>query len=307
MNASTLNRTATRTITPMFRFLVFLLASVISASAASAQSSLPVIRGLIVDAATSTPLTGATVSVVGQRPQSVTGADGRFDIAAPAGTQVVLITRDGYAPLTLDVVVDAATGATLDVQMPRQVSVTEGLTVVGRVNDYVDTSAGAARTSAALIDVPQAIVVLPARLIEDIGALDTKDLYKFMSGVSDSPYSSTVVRGFTQREVLVNGSRGNPYGSLEGDVNNSGFSTSQFRLSNLERIEVLKGPSSVLYGAAEPGGVINYVTKKPKDRLATRLMVGTGQFSQALTEAENRSAQPVAHPAGACGTLFRRS
>jgi iron complex outermembrane receptor protein len=263
-----------------------LLSAVFTASTAFAQPSLPLVRGTIVDAATSTPVAGATVSIVGQRPLVVTGTDGRFEIAAPAGTQVVLMTRDGYAPLTLDVTVDAARGATLDVEMPRQVSVTEGLTVVGRVNDYVDTSAGAARTSAALIDVPQAIVVLPARLIEDIGALDTKDLYKFMSGVSDSPYSSTVVRGFTQREVLVNGSRGNPYGSLEGDVNNSGFSTSQFRLSNLERIEVLKGPSSVLYGAAEPGGVINYVTKKPKDRLATRVMVGAGQFSQALTEAE---------------------
>ncbi len=275
-----------RRMAGMLRIVVLLLVSVFSAVSASAQATAPLIRGVIVDAATSTPVAGATVSVVGERAQVVSAPDGRFEISAPTGPQVVLITRDGYAPLTLDVVVDAARGATLDVQMPRQVSVTEGLTVVGRVNDYVDTSAGAARTSAALIDVPQSIVVLPARLIEDIGALDTKDLYKFMSGVSDSPYSSTVVRGFIQREVLVNGTRGNPYGSLEGDVNNAGFSTSQFRLSNLERIEVLKGPSSVLYGAAEPGGVINYVTKKPKDRLQTRVMVGSGQFSQALGEAE---------------------
>jgi len=165
----------------------------------------------------------------------------------------------------------------LEVRLPKAVTVAEELVVVGRLSDYVDTSAGAARTSAALIDIPQAIVVLPARLIADIGALDTKDLYKFISGV-----------------------KGNPCGSFEGDVNNSGFSTSQFRLSNLERVEVLKGPSSVLYGSGEPGGIINHVTKKPRDTFAATATVGTGQYGQALVEGE------VTGPANASKTLLYR-
>ncbi len=245
------------------------------------------VTGRVIDDVAATPIAGAQVSVTGRAGEVRTDADGRFTLAGvAAGTQTVLVTRDGYAPLTEAVAVADGQTATLEFRLPRQISFTEGLTVVGRISDYVDTSASAARTSAALLDIPQAIVVLPARLIEDIGALDTKDLYRFMSGVQDSPYSSTVVRGFTQREVLVNGAKGNPYGSLEGDVNNTGFSTSQFRLSNLERVEVLKGPASVLFGSAEPGGIINYVTKKPKERLESRVMVGTGQFAQALAEAE---------------------
>lgn len=245
------------------------------------------VTGRVLDEATGTPISGAQVSVTGRAGEVATATDGSFELRGIApGEQTVLVTRDGYVPLTQAVQLGSAPPPALEFRLPRQVTFTEALTVVAEISDYTDTSASATRTSAALIDIPQAIVVLPARLIEDIGALDTKDLYRFMSGVSDSPYSSTVVRGFTQREVLVNGIKGNPYGSLDGDINNAGFSTSQFRLSNLERVEVLKGPPSVLYGSGEPGGIINYVTKKPKERRESRVMLGTGQYSQALFEGE---------------------
>jgi len=259
------------------------------------------VAGRVVADDTGSAVAGAIVVLIDRQDETRTAADGRFTIGnVSPGTHTIVISRTGYTTLTQELIVTAGQTMTVEVRMPRQIAVAEELTVVGRLSDYVDTSAGAAKTSAALIDVPQAIVVLPARLIQDIGALDTKDLYKFISGVSDSPYSSTVVRGFTQREVLVNGVKGNPYGSFEGDVNNSGFSTSQFRLSNLERVEVLKGPSSVLYGSGEPGGIINYVTKKPRDRFAANATFGTGQYGQAMAEAE------VTGPANDAKTLLYR-
>lgn len=263
------------------------------------------IAGTVTDAASGAALADAQVSVTGVPVEVRSGPDGGFLIDhVPSGVRTVLATRDGYTPLSQSVDVAGGQRTTVDFSMPAQVSVVEHLRVVGRISNYIDTTASAARSSAALIDIPQAIVVLPARLIEDIGALDTKDLYKFMSGVSDSPYSSTVVRGFTQREVLVNGTKGNPYGSFDGDVNNSGFSTSQFRLSNLDRVEVLKGPSSVLFGSGEPGGIINYVTKKPKERRETRVMVGTGQYAQALFEAEATGPLNTARSVLARGAVF---
>lgn len=242
------------------------------------------------------------MSIVGRAGELTTGRDGDFTFdSVTSGTHTVLVTHDGFSPLSQSIEVPVVGRAMLEVVLPRQVSITEGLTVVGRISDYVDTAAAATRTSAPLMDIPQAIVVLPARLIADIGALDTKDLYKFMSGVADSPYSSTVVRGFTQREVLVNGAKGNPYGSFDGDVNNTGFSTSQFRLSNLERVEVLKGPASALYGSGEPGGIINYITKKPKDRFDARITTGTGTFAQRLFEGD------VSGPLNASRTFLARA
>lgn len=247
------------------------------------------------------PVAGARVSVAGTTREVTTGADGRFVLTGvPVGSATVVVTREGYAPLSQPITVAAGQSVTLDVQLPAAPSVSEQLTVVGRLSDYVESTSSAARTSAPLLDVPQAIEVLPSRLLSDIGAVDTKDLYKFMSGVSDSPYSMVVVRGFSQREVLVNGVRGNPYGSLEGDANESGFSTSQFRLSNIDHVEVLKGPASVLYGSSEPGGVFNYVTKKPRDVFEANATVGTGQYDQALGEVD------VTGPVNASHTLLYR-
>ena len=279
---------------------LMLAALAASANPAAAQERATV-AGQVLAEDTGEPLRGALVTLSGVAESAGSGTDGRFTISEVSpGLHLLVVSRDGFAASSQEVTVIASEPTTVEVRLPRQVSIAEELTVVGRLSDYIDTSAGAARTSAPLIDVPQAIVVLPARLIEDIGALDTKDLYKFISGVSDSPYSSTVVRGFTQREVLVNGVKGNPYGSFDGDVNNGGFSTSQFRLSNLERVEVLKGPSSVLYGSGEPGGIINYVTKKPRDVFGAQATVGTGTYGQALAEAE------ITGPANASRTLLYR-
>jgi len=272
----------------------------LSGGGGSAQSS-GTSRGQVTADGTGAPVAGARVLLASGTQEVSTGADGRFILTGVApGSHTVVILRDGYAPLSEVVEVAAGGTVTLEVQLPLAPTLTQEIVVTGRMSDYVETSAGAARTSARLIDVPQAIQVLPARFLEDIGALDTKDLYKHISGVTDSAYSSTVVRGFTQREVLINGVRGNPYGSLEGDINNSGFSTSQFRLSNVERVEILKGPSSVLYGSSEPGGVINYVTKRPREQFWSRATAGTGQFGQALGEFD------VTGPLNAGRTLLYR-
>jgi iron complex outermembrane receptor protein len=265
---------------------VGLCAWLLVAAPAAAQESASV-TGSVRDQDGGAPLAGAAVLVAESSRETRTDADGRFSLRdLPPGTYTVTALRDGYAALSQPVTVARGQAITLEFALPRQISVTQAVTVLGRTSDYVEATAGASRTSARLLDVPQAIAVLPARLLEDLGALDTKDLYRHMSGVTDSPYSSTVVRGFTQREVLVNGLRGNPYGSLDGDVNNGGFSTSQFRLTNVERVEVLKGPSSTLYGSGEPGGIINYVTKKPREQFEARASLGTGSFGQALGEAE---------------------
>jgi iron complex outermembrane recepter protein len=259
------------------------------------------IAGRVVTDEAGTPLAGVHVLVAGSSAEATTDADGRFAInRAAAGFHTVVFMRDGYVTLSQPVTVSATEPVTLEVRLPAAPTLSQELTVVGRLSDYIETSATAAKTSARLIDVPQAIAVLPARFLEDVGAFDTKDLYRHVSGVVDSPYSSTVVRGFTQREVLVNGVRGNPYGSIDGDVNVSGFSTSQFRLTNIERVEILKGPASVLYGSGEPGGVINYVTRKPREQFEAMARVGAGQYGQALGEAE------FTGPANAARTVLYR-
>lgn len=126
----------------------------------------------------------------------------------------------------------------------------------------------ATRTDTPLRDIPQSIQVVPQEVIEDQQANTITDITRNVSGVFEGntfggSADELVIRGFRQGIFLRDGFR---------DENEQVRET-----ANLERVEVLKGPASVLYGTLEPGGVINLVTKKPiEDPLyAAKLTVGS--------------------------------
>ena len=131
----------------------------------------------------------------------------------------------------------------------------EEVHVFGRAGQFyfVEESTMATKTPTDYMDLPQSIQVLSQQLINDQAARQTSDLYRSISGVTQFSYSGVTARGFRQDQVRYDGVQGDPYG---------GFSIPQ--LFNIERVEVLKGPSGMLYGGGQPGGLLNYVTKKPK-------------------------------------------
>lgn len=131
----------------------------------------------------------------------------------------------------------------------------------------VPSSSVGTRTDTPLERVPQSIQVLPRQLIEDQAARQVTELYRSISGVSFFSYAGVTFRGFRQENVLYDGLRGDPY---------SGFSVPQ--LFNIERVEVLKGPAGAVYGSGEPGGLINYVTKKPQATPSRRLELQAGNY-----------------------------
>jgi len=111
----------------------------------------------------------------------------------------------------------------------------------------------------------QSITVLTADLIEDQGARDAQDLYRNISGVSFFSYAGVTARGFRQQENFYDGLRGDPY---------IGFAVPQ--LFNIERVEFLKGPAGMLYGQTAPGGLFNYVTKKPSQTFSASAKIVAG-------------------------------
>ncbi|HMS43820.1 MAG TPA: TonB-dependent receptor plug domain-containing protein, partial [Pyrinomonadaceae bacterium] len=205
---------------------------------------------------------GASVSLEGTPSKTLSASDGSFALNGIApGEYNLIITSNEYLPQSKKISVSNGENSfDLSVQ-----TLSETVNVVGRISEYhTDNTTVATKIPTLLINTPQSITSISPQMIADRSATDVTDIYKNVAGLNQTTYSAVVFRGFTQRETLFNGVRGNPYGSLEGDVNNSGFSTSILRLSNIERIEVLKGPASVLYGSSEPGGVINFITKKPR-------------------------------------------
>jgi iron complex outermembrane receptor protein len=140
----------------------------------------------------------------------------------------------------------------------------------------IEDSSLATRTPTLLKDVPQSVQVIPRELIDDQAARQVTDLYRNISGISFFSYAGVTLRGFRQENVLYDGLRGDPY---------AGFAVPQ--LFNIDRVEVLKGPAGASYGGGDPGGVVNYATKKPTRATERQLelQVGDDSFHAGSVEA----------------------
>jgi len=122
---------------------------------------------------------------------------------------------------------------------------------------YVPNASTATRTDTPIRDVPQSIQVIPRQVLEDQGANEVIDALRNVPGATilnplrNNGGTFVNLRGFQNADdYFTNGRR-----SFNGFLPPS--------TSNIEQIEVLSGPASVLYGNAAPGGIINLTTKQP--------------------------------------------
>ena len=287
----------------MYRFksMFFLAAGLLAAFTAApiAAQETGAVRGTVIFQDSGAPVAGAVVRIPAAGVSATTDAEGRFEFSGlAAGTYDLLVER---GVLVSDQrTVEVASGATVIADFEILATLQEQVRVIAEAPGYRAESAVVGRTPVVLLDTPASIQVVGRELLEDQVVAEADEVYRNIAGMTSSPYASVVARGFTQRDFVFNGVRGNPYGSLGGDVNASGFSVSQLQLSNIERIEVLKGPASVLYGSTEPGGVVNYVTAKPQDEFGVRGSVRFGQYGQTYGSGE------VTGPLGASKRVLYR-
>ncbi|MGC4244252.1 MAG: TonB-dependent siderophore receptor [Herbaspirillum sp.] len=136
-------------------------------------------------------------------------------------------------------------------------------------------SASTTKTSTPLIDVPQSISVVTAERIAAMGATTARDALGYTPGVNISPYGSDSrydwinLRGFDAYS---------PGFYLDGLPLRNANSFAVWRTENydIEQLAVLRGPASVLYGQAGPGGVVNVVSKLPSAEAPRELQVQLG-------------------------------
>ena len=124
------------------------------------------------------------------------------------------------------------------------------------------TVAGATKTDADPLDLPQSTRTLEADLLRDAGVTNLAGALDLASGIARQSdlgglWDSYAMRGFT----------GDP--NFGSDYMVNGFSSSRGYngrrdVAGTQSIEILKGPASALYGRGEPGGTVNIVTKKPR-------------------------------------------
>ncbi len=256
------------------------LAMTLASPAAAQQGT---ITGRILDSNTMQPLQATQVSAVGTGVGVLTGAQGTFALRLPPGSYSLSLVNLGYQDERIDgiQVTEGGTTALGDVFM---------VTTALALDPLVVTSARgrSERTSAA----PSAVNITPVERIEERASTTPVDYVQAMPGVD-------VARtGITQSNVVTRGFNNVFSGSLLVLTDNRYARVPSLRLNaynmipttplDIERVEVVLGPASALYGPNSANGVMHLITSSPIDRPGTSISVAGGNrniFHAALRQA----------------------
>lgn len=183
------------------------------------------------------------------------------------------------------------------------------ITVQGeRANGPVDgyaarRSATGTKTDTPLVETPQSVTVISRQQVEDQGAQSVGQALRYTAGVlaetrlSAGRYDSAFIRGF--------GGSGGGAGfvnfqdglRIQRGVN---FLVPSIEPYGLERVEVLRGPASVVFGQVKPGGIINLVSKRPQEERHGEMQFQLGSFNR------RQLAFDIGGPANADKTVLYR-
>jgi catecholate siderophore receptor len=155
---------------------------------------------------------------------------------------------------------------------------------------YISNNLGLARLPQPVRDIPQSITIVPQEMMQEQAVTTFRDALRNVTGISlaageggGAQGDNLTLRGFSARnDYFLDGIR--DQGSYTRDV------------FNIEAIEVLKGPSAVLFGRGSTGGAINQVSKTPRlEPLYTAsVSVGTGQLLRGTADINQPLSKTVA-------------
>ncbi|MGC9451345.1 MAG: TonB-dependent siderophore receptor [Oceanipulchritudo sp.] len=139
----------------------------------------------------------------------------------------------------------------------------------GDVGYYSANAFSAYRINIPVAEVPFNITIVNEQFIDDIKATNLDEIIKYTPAVSQ-PFDDNNIQQGAQYTIRGIGT---------SRVKRNGFVRYyQVDTTNVSRVEIVKGPASALYGTAEPGGVINYVTKRPTTETTGELGLTVGTW-----------------------------
>jgi iron complex outermembrane recepter protein len=220
------------------------------------------------------PVPGTTLALRQQNTvASVTAnSEGYFEFTNVAnGKYEVEASAIGFASASQNVTVNNS-GAERNFVLLTATAQLQNVEIIGRTaRRYTsDYSFGATRTAILNKDLPLSLNTVTKELIADRQAFQLADAVKIAPGVIPSSfYNQYAIRGISQNEEgqIINGLRTRQYYFL------------QPLTTNIERVEVIKGPASATFSSVDPGGSINLVTKKPLAVDRKEITLSAGSFS----------------------------
>ncbi|MDP8238795.1 MAG: TonB-dependent receptor [Candidatus Hatepunaea meridiana] len=229
-----------------------------------------VIEGKVIASDTGSPIQGANVILKGTSLGAATDLDGRFRIASvPGGTYTVVVSHLGYVNRQRNISIN-----NIDVK-----AIVFRLTPMTLQMDEVVFTA--TRTEKALKDVPILTELITANQMQTAGAVTASDALEWSLPSVDirpgSMGSEIKMHGLSNEYVLflVDGER--IAGETKGNIDYL-----RLNISDMARIEVVKGASSSLYGSNAISGVVNIISKKPRHSLEMEAVSGLSRFGEKM-------------------------
>jgi iron complex outermembrane receptor protein len=220
-----------------------------------AQNNFGILNGKII-LSNNHPAAFVYVSLLKNKNQTITDEFGKFTFKQVSGfTDTIFITGIGLIPKKQLIQISNNSQKDITINIEFDINMLQNVEIFGRnVESYKsDYSFATSKTKATISEIPQSVSTITKELVTDKMQMHLSEALENVSGVTRySGYEEYNIRGLhAENARLINGLRT--------------FNTSLTSplLVNIERVEVIKGPTSVLYGNCDPGGTINLVTKKP--------------------------------------------
>lgn len=254
------------------RLIIFtILASICIFNSILAQSGS--ITGIVKDE-NNNHLMAATVLVLENNIGTTTDENGKYSInSIDEGTYTLRVSYLGYVPVEVTVDIISGKETQQDIALESADNTLQAVEIIGRrARTYKNAvSFAGTKTATRIKDIPQAISYVTKEIFADQQAYRIGDIVKNISGVNMfSGYDDFTFRGFrsgSSDSKMINGLR------------TVGIFGPQPILTNMERVEVIKGPASALFANTQPGGTMNYVTKKPLDESRKAISFTVGSFN----------------------------
>lgn len=263
------------------RSAVLVLAQLLFATTLAAQA--PALRGSVVDTETSRPVAGAAVTVTrsGAEPRmAVADSRGRFSfVGIDPGPAVVSVRSLGYRESSREIVVGPAGVADLRIELPPAAIAIAPIEIIGESSTALRRMTGTATKIA-----PQ--------VVQQIRPIGTQEILQYVPGVhgfADDGFGnsrlSIGIRGLNPRRssrvlILEDGVPIQPAVYL---YPNMYYNPPAERI---DRVEVIKGSGAIRYGPQTMGGVVNYITTRPRTAPGARheLTGGTNGYLSLFSE-----------------------
>src|SRR5438552_212949 len=228
------------------------------------------------------PLVGASLALrCGNfRQDARTTGDGTYRLTAPAGSYLIEVNAPGFDMAAETVQLTQPQQRDFTLQTGTYSSI---ITVTEPGGFFAGSSTSATKTDAPLIEIPQSVSVVTQDQLTSRNVQTVNEAIRYTGGVDVDTYGTETrydwinIRGFDQ----------STYGLYRDNSRwQSGNVSGQIDPYMIQEVDIVKGPSSVLYGQNQPGGLVNLVTKRPPSRPLRELVLNYGSFDRRQVAAD---------------------